>query len=260
MAKTSTKFKAITGIGGVAAALALTATPAFAAGTISSPSSPYTMAVDVNGNPTDFAVTGAGWNTSVVYAEVCDGKAETTPGWSPQADCDDLTQTPGFAAGTDHASPGQVLFDANWDNSPSDGNFTIGVFQGMGPNDQFNCLGPSDDPTSSTVTVSNPSAATSPAAIDPNVPSWGGSTVYTVGEGGPGGGTAPCQIRLTTTPTTFSSTDQDLAIKFAAVSSTPPPSTPESPLTIALPAGAVALFGAAGLILFRKRRSASSAA
>jgi hypothetical protein len=258
--KSSTKLKTLVGACGVGAALTLTMTPAFAAGTgnetITSPSSPYTPTVDANANPVDSSVvvSGTGYTQGAsVYAEVCDGLSESAPGWDPGSDCDPLTETAGFPTGSQHTAPGAFTFNG------ANPNLRIVVFRGLSPNNQFNCLAPGDNPNSTSVTVSNASDSTQVAQINPALPSWGASTV-----GLAGGGKAGCQIRITYTPDTPDITyDKFITLSLpqngtAAV--TPPPSTPESPLAIALPIGAVALFGGAGIVLFRKRRSASSAA
>jgi hypothetical protein len=89
------------------------------------------------------------------------------------------------------------------------------------------------------------------------VPSWGASTV-----GSAGGGTAPCTIRVAySNVDKDTGSDKEIALALpqnGTASGSPAPSTPESPLAIALPAGAVALFGGAGVILFRKRRHAAA--
>jgi hypothetical protein len=85
------------------------------------------------------------------------------------------------------------------------------------------------------------------ATIDPTVPSYGQT------------GTSPCVVRLSTSETTKLSTDLYVPYTIPQNPSAAPASTPESPLAIALPAGAVALFGGAGFILFRKRRTSAAA-
>jgi hypothetical protein len=254
------KIKTLAGIGGVATVLALTATPALAAvdtgnETITSPSSPYTPSVDANGNPIDsnVVVTGTGYGTGQVYGIICDGKSPSAPGWTPELDCDNLTATSAFPAGSDGAKPGQIILNG------ADPNYQIGVFRGESPNDQFNCLAPGDNPNASSVTVSNPADSTQVAPIDPTKPSWGASTYNK----SVGGGTTPCQIRVAYSDTVAdSSSDKYITLSLpqngTSGGTSPGTQVPESPLAIALPVGAVALFGTAGVVLFRKRRTSTA--
>lgn len=232
-----TKIKALAGVGGVAAALALSAGPAFATA-ITSPTSPYTVPVQANGNPnlSQITVSGSGWTPGTnVYLIICDGTPITAQGWSATTNCDN-----GAAGSATQAnSSGVVTFPG------TNASLHALVFRGVSPSDTFNCLAPLDDPNGTTTT--------SGSAIDPADPSWGASTV-----GSGGGGTAGCQILMTSTPAESSHASTDQAVSLILGPSVAP-STPESPLAVALPLGAVAIFGAGGVILYRKRRTASAA-
>jgi hypothetical protein len=262
----SNKMKAAAAIGGAAAVLAFTAAPAFASGTptgneqITTPvpvgvgvlqgTVPFTPPVDANANPINAVqadlVTGTGYDEDgSVAAMICDGSNPTSSGWSPAADCDSLTESALIAVGV-QGNP--------------DGQFTLGnstteeyvIFRGQSPNDQFNCLAPADNPNGDAVNLDG-EAGTTPAPIDPTVPSWGANTV-----GANGGGTAPCQVRIAYNPTLFSASG-DKFFPLALPQVAPTSVVPESPLTIALPIGGVVLFGAAGAVLYRKRRSHAAA-
>ncbi len=300
MTRTSTKLKVLATVGGAAAAVSLSVTPAFASGTdtgnetITSPvtgvpgktNPSFTVTNDANGNPiSEINITGTGWSyPGQVYAMICDGVPETSSKWNIGVDCDTGTATGGLPVGSNVDTGGQfsnlnsIEFFAD---QAAQGYGSAFLFRGESPNDQFNCLAPGDNPNSTSVNVPNAqaSAPTTPAipgaasesqynsstlayplaTIDPTVPSWGASTV-----GANGGGTAPCQIRIAYSDQTVDKTS-DVEIPFVIptngvpIATTPPPSTPESPLAIALPVGGVALFGLAGVILYRKRRPGAAA-
>ena len=230
-------MKVIAGVGGVVAALALTTAPAFAAATgnekITTPS-PYTPPVDGNFNPVPdlVDVTGTGWAPfTQVYATVCDGKSPTSPGWSVALDCD--------SGATPSAIVPSAAGTVDFNGATNSNNYAIGVFRGVGPSDLFNCLAPGDNPTLTTTAYGNDT-------IDTTVPSYGQT------------GSAPCQIRLAYATTGAAApSDQFLPL---ALASGPGSVTPESPLAVALPLGALVIFGTGGAVLYRKRRSASSAA
>jgi hypothetical protein len=77
----------------------------------------------------------------------------------------------------------------------------------------------------------------------------------------PDGGAAPCQERVIFTPSALNefgpTRDEFFAVELPQAA--PPAMIPESPLTVAPPIGATVLFGAAGAVLYRKRRSQPSA-
>jgi hypothetical protein len=260
------RMKALTGVGGAAALLALTVAPAFAATPtgnemVTSPSSPFTVPVDSNGDPVDNqfpAVTGTGYQPGIVNIQVCDGLPESAPGWSPESDCDAVTAT------------GQVPVTATgtFDFKGQGINNEVFAFRGLSPSGQFNCLAPQDNPNStSTFNAAgfDPTSANgvnqviidpNEDAIDPTVPSYGASTV-----GKAGGSTAPCQLKIAYSNQTKSTSDQFISLVLPNTAATGPGTTvPESPLAIALPIGGVVLFGAAGALLYRKRRSTPTAA
>jgi hypothetical protein len=270
----STKFKVLAGVGGAAALVGLTAAPAFAFGVdtgseaITSPVSipaltvvgpSITLTNDANGNPVlDFTITGTGYDTAggSVTAMVCDGVPETSPKWKIGIDCDAETATSQLAVGLNDNTGaeipnGGIVFPLG------DPDAAIVLFRGKGPNDQFNCLAPNDDPSATQVSVPNAGPNATLAPIDPNVPSWGSNLPLVAGVGG---GTAPCQIRVAYSNTSEdTSSDHEFPIVLAQDAVTgPPTSVPESPLTVALPIGGVVLFGAAGALLYRKRRSAAA--
>jgi hypothetical protein len=241
--KTSKKFKVGAGVSGVAALLALGAAPAFASTT----PSPYALQEDNYGqiNQNAATVSASGFATgAAVYAQVCDGVSSTSSKFNPTIDCDTNTQP--SAAFAD--STGTATFPG------TDPNLQIGFFRGVSPGDKFNCLAPLDNPKSTTATVpgapstADPTTGENVPIIDPNKASWGQT------------GTATCQVRFTTSPDANSVQASDVFISLTipqsngTVSTGPSPTLPESPLTIALPIGAVALFGLGGVVLMRKRR------
>jgi hypothetical protein len=258
----SNRMKAAVAVGGAAAALVFTAAPAFAAGTptgneaITTPVSvpaqtllggtAWMPPVDANANPINGiagdTITGTGYDVSGgVVGMVCDGKNPAAAGYQVTLDCDALTSTAVLQVGVNGNPAGQVTLNFNTATA-------VGAFRGVGPNDQFNCLATADNPNGTTVTESG----SSPAGIDPTVPSWGSSTV-----GAQGGGTTPCNIRVGYSGTTLSATaDRFFPLNLPQNPGSP---IPESPLTIALPIGGVVLFGAAGAVLYRKRRSHAAA-
>ena len=248
----STKFKAVASVTGAAAVMMFTAAPAFAIGPgggteqILQPvpvpigqlvgTVPYVATLDANGNPisSDLVIVGTGYNPLMtVYSMECDGKSPTSLGYSVANDCDPLT-TVGAPGGVSPAADGEVQLGAI-------------IFRGVGPNDWFNCLAPQDNPNGTT--VNNPGNDSSPAAIDPTVPSWGATTVPVSG-----GGPAPCQERVTYNPGVLQvATDKYFPVEIPELG--PPVMIPESPLAMALPIGATVLFAAAGTVIYRKRRS-----
>ena len=206
-----------TGIGLVASgAAAVTPTGQEA---VTAPASPYTVPAGSTANPQDssITVTGSGYVVGAnVYLIVCDGKAETAPGWDPTIDCDNGTET----SATQANASGDIKFMG------SNASLRVGVFRGISPQDQFNCLAAGDNPNATTT----PSGET----VDPAAPSWGSSTV-----GSSGGGTAGCQIRVTYTPTDFSSSDQDISLVLPFV-----PVVKTQPANVSVSAPATASFTA----------------
>jgi hypothetical protein len=222
------KFRVLAAMGGVCAAIALSAAPAFAgtitaplcAGAVCSPGNPYQAITDVNasgvGTPRFFTITGTGYTPqgTNVTVEVCDGTPSTTPGWDPTINCD-----PGSVpAGALSDANGNVAFPA------TDLNLRLHLFDGISPSGSFNCVR-ADEP-------------------DP------GNGLPTFGLPG----TAPCQIRMSTNPT-VTTTDQAF-FSFALVHVPP---VPEAPYAILLPVGALLLLGG-GYLLNRKRHSGRAAA
>jgi hypothetical protein len=253
------KLKALAGVGGVVAAIALTAVPSYAvtptgseailtpesvgAGVTVSTTS-YTPPVDAAGNPTPatdvtISLSGTGYvEGQSIQIMICDGKSPSAAGYQPTMDCDSGTAVSGVP----------VLNSAgSWTYTASlAGQNWLGVFRGDSPQDLFNCLAPQDNPNGTETVSGNP--------IDPANPSWGASTVGTSG-----GGTAGCNIRIAYSNQTVSTTsDKYIPLALPNTASTPPTNVPESPLAIALPIGGVVLFGAAGAVLYRKRRSVSA--
>jgi hypothetical protein len=215
--------------------------------TITSPSSPYAPVIDANGNPIDgdIVITGAGWTPgSVVYAEVCDGASLDPPSYLPAIDCDPVTSTAGALVD----SAGDFSFNG------ANLNYQVEVFRGVGPDDQFNCLAPGDDPDARQVTTPDPQDAADVASIDPNVPSWGSSTV-----GAAGGGTADCRIRITYSPVLAETSDQfiNLELQAGGAPVNPPSTVPETSRTV-LPAVAAAPICAGGLYFRRRVRHVRS--
>jgi hypothetical protein len=107
------------------------------AGTITSPSSPFSWPGDSNGNPTtttDISVTGFQAH-QLVYLEMCDGKPSTASGWDPTIDCD-------AAAGPNAA----LQMDANGAGtfSHTDHNHAFTPIKGTQPSGNFDCLSPND--------------------------------------------------------------------------------------------------------------------
>jgi hypothetical protein len=303
----STRVKALAGIGGVAALVAFTASPAFAFGVdtgneaITAPvtiapgvtvetTASYTPTNDANGNPIgqDLTISGSGYDPAggSITAEVCDGVPETSPKFVVTQDCDDETATGFVGVGVNPATGAELPSgDFSLVGGPAADNFsfTVGLFRGVGPSDFFNCLAPNDNPTSTSVTVPNANAnlanpaATLPffvgdwnsstqpygvAAIDPTVPSWGTNLP---GADGVTASPTPCMVRVAYTNTTKDLTsDHEFPITLSQdavpLAGAPGTEVPESPLAIALPVGGVVLFGAAGAVLYRKRRSNSASA
>jgi hypothetical protein len=190
----------------------------------------------VNPNTPDsnlVTISGTGYSPSTtVFFELCDGLPQTAAGWSFAKDCD----------------PTEDSAIVNTSGSFTDSNDpNIPIVRGESDADIFNCLATDDNPNS-TVTADG-----SNDPIDPSKPSWGESTVGTAG-----GGTAPCQLRISYSE----NTSQPASDKYftGIVSPTAPSITPESPLPILLPAGAaLVLAGAGGVIYLKRRRSAAAA-
>ena len=124
--------------GGVALGL-LIAAPAFA-GSISSPTSPFTLPVDASGNPVSFTISGTGFTAGVgIFVEECDGVPSSTPNYNPTLHCDNATSPSAVQAD----STGAVNFPAN------DPNFGFTPFPaGLSPQNLFNCIAPGQTPPS----------------------------------------------------------------------------------------------------------------
>jgi hypothetical protein len=188
-------------------------------------------------------INGSGWSPGVnVYAMVCDGKTPTSAGYAPDADCDSLTQPSGVVV----TSTGTITFNG------SNSNFEVGMFRGQSPNDLFNCLATDDSPTGST--TSDGSGQT----IDPTVASYGSSLALSSA----GGSTAPCNIRVAYTSSAAPAIDasSDKFIPTVDSPTAPVTATPESPLPILLPTGAVVVLGVGGFLAYRKRRRSAAVA
>jgi hypothetical protein len=241
---------AVAAIGGSAAIVALTATPGWAAESVSP--NPYVPAESSPGvidlNQTN--VVASGLPTSQQwFAGLCDGVPFSSPIWNVNADCAAFSSGVNTGAGTGPGT-GSATFGGNPEAAnPPPQSFL--VWHGSAANDmifgeqQFNCLAPDDDPGSTVTKAGN-------EPIDPNEPAWGASAGPSPG----GGGTAPCQIRISNSLSNFQSTD--LADNYD-IPTTPP--VPESPMSIGLPIGAaVVLGGGVFLTLRRRRRHAQAAA
>jgi hypothetical protein len=252
------KFIAIS-LFATAAVLASVSAPAFAS-TLVSPSPNFTVLNDSDGYPVPQTYDTSGWTVgSTVFAEVCDGKSPSAPGYDVNSDCDSSTQVSGVVV---QDAAGDAIFPA----APADhGNLSVPIFHGMGPNDLFNCLAAGDNPNGTETPIGtqtgdhgdtdNPDNPGAVLSIDPTAPSWGASTV-----GSAQGGTANCQIRIGTGATTSNPTDIYIPFVLSDTLPTGPGTTvPESPLAIALPIGAVVLLGTGGFVMTRKRRAARAA-
>ena len=114
--------------------LAVAAGVALAAGTISSPASPFMVPADAGGNPQSFTVVATGFAAGKsVKLEICDGLDPTNATWDVNLDCDLGTQT----AGQSSSGPAAVLtFTAG------DVNFGIKPFRGASPQGLFECFSP----------------------------------------------------------------------------------------------------------------------
>jgi hypothetical protein len=177
---------------GLMAVLGIAASPASAAARITA-RDPYPVPQSPAGVPNAAAIdiTGAGFSPgSFVYAQLCDGLAPSSPNWTAQADCGPATAAVKVEANGKAAFPG------------SDPSFAIKIWHGDNANDntlgeqQFNCLAPNDDPKAAVTTEGG-------QPIDSREPAWGSSK----GGGSAGGGSAPCQIRLTTSLGVYNSSD-----------------------------------------------------
>jgi hypothetical protein len=113
--------------------------PAFA-GSISSPTSPFTWPGDSSGNPTtsvDITVNfppAPGTQHSTVFLEECDGVSPTTPGWDPNIHCDNGTSPAG----------GVTDANGNFTFSHTDANHAFTPSKGTLPSGSFDCLSPHD--------------------------------------------------------------------------------------------------------------------
>jgi hypothetical protein len=110
--------------------------PAFA-GSITSPTSPFSWPGDSSGNPTttvDISVSGFSAGQPI-FLEQCDGtNPSTTPGWSPTDHCDNGTAP---AAGTANSN-GSFTF------LHTDHNHAFTPVKGTLPSGGFDCLSPND--------------------------------------------------------------------------------------------------------------------
>jgi hypothetical protein len=135
------KKRALAVLGLGLAFLVFVAAPAFAATTITTPSSnPFTIPEDAQGNPVSFTISGGGFpaNAPNVVVEQCDGtNPATTPGWSPNTHCD-LATSP---------SPTSADANGNYTFPANDPNFGFTPFPpGPSPSNLFNCLYPGQTP------------------------------------------------------------------------------------------------------------------
>ena len=204
---------------------------------------PYVATEDANGNPisSDLTIVAKiNLEQGMIFSPVsmeCDGTSPSSAGYSVTVDCDPLTLSPVVAT----VGPNELQVGAT-------------IFRGVSPDDLFNCLAPQDDPSGTTVNVPGLPAGATPATIDPTKPSWGSDRVNPVGGNG---GSAPCQERVTFTPSTLNefgpTSDEFFPVELPQ--SAPAAAIPESPVTVALPIGAAVLFGAAGIALYGRRRS-----
>jgi hypothetical protein len=235
---------AVTAIGGSVAIVALTATPGWAAEQVSP--SPYVPAESSPGvidmNQTNLTASGLPVGQQW-FAGLCDGVPFNSPIWNANADCG------AFSSGVTVQAAGTANFGGNPEAAnPPPQSFL--VWHGSASNDlifgeqQFNCLAPDDNPSSTVTKAGN-------EPIDPNEPTWGASA----GAGPGGGGSAPCQIRVTNSLSTFQSTD--LADNYD-IPTTPP--VPESPFSVGLPVGAAVVLGGGVLVTLRRRRRHAQAA
>jgi hypothetical protein len=135
-------FSVLTLISVGLAGFALVAGPAGAATSITSPTgNPYAVA-GISGTPQSFTITASGFPPSTsVFVEQCDGVSPSAQGWSPTADCDNLT------------SPAPVITTAGGvaTFTKDDPNHGITPFKGAGPGGLFNCLAQNDAATNNGV-------------------------------------------------------------------------------------------------------------
>jgi LPXTG-motif cell wall-anchored protein len=174
---------------------------AFAAGQLTVPS-PYPMPQSSPGVIDQAAVdiTGTGFTPGTfVYAQYCDGQPGNSRQWSPSTDCG-----PAEAA-LKVQQNGKVQFPG------TDPNFAILVWHGDDANNPqlgeqpFNCLAADDNPR---WTVTTEGAQ----PVDPKEPAWGSQQ----GANRAGGGSAPCQIRITTSLASYSPSDIFLPVDLSA--------------------------------------------
>ncbi len=185
-------------------------------------------------DPTLATISGSGYTPSVtVFLMLCDGVAPTAPTWSLTKDCDS----------TEDSAIVNTSGSFTDSNDPD-----IPIVRGESDNGQFNCLASDDNPQGTTTSDG------SNDPIAPNLPSWGSSLPL----GSAGGGTADCQLRVAYAFNAASaSSDKYFPV---VISPTAPSITPESPLPILLPVGAVLVLAGAGGVLYLKRRRSAAAA
>lgn len=238
---------AIAAIGASAAFVALSSSPALAQETLTP--SPYAPPQNPTGVPYDqfVSVLGSGLPVGAKFSvATCDGVPITSSTWSPSNDC-----SPFFGPQTVPSS-GQLTFGGDADTSSATDPAAFLLWHGSNAQDTvfgempFNCLAPDDNPNGTVTTEGNQN-------IDSNEPAWGSSQ----GGNASGGGTAPCQVVITENPFETVSASTDVAIP---INLTAAPASPESPLAIALPIGAVLLLGGGSLVMIRRRRRSTALA
>jgi hypothetical protein len=113
-------------------AVLVTATVAGAATKIDEPAaSPYTVALNAQGQPVPFTVVASGFAPRTpVFVEVCNNRHPGDDNWSPSRDCDPASTNAPVYADKD----GVARFDA------SDVNHVVPIFVGESPQQLFNCV------------------------------------------------------------------------------------------------------------------------
>jgi len=212
-------LRAFAAIGGAALVILLTVAPA-GAGTIVSPTAPFTAP---NQDPArapgpfpqdigSFTINYSGFTPNQnVLAEQCDGLAPTAPGYSATIDCDTATEPAGVRA----SSTGAGTFPSY------DINFGFYAFRGDSPSSLFTCLSPNQP---------------APVVTDPQFRN--------------------CQLKLTNLDTSAQSTDAFLTMTLAE----PGAQIPETPIALLLPISAVLLLGGGYVVFRRRSRTISSPA
>jgi hypothetical protein len=224
------------------------ATPAFASSStgfsIYEPSAnPFTIPVDNNYNALPFDVSVRGYAPgTLVFVEVCDGLDSGDPSWVITQDCDLGTSTAGQTADGSK----QAYFPANNRNT------AVHDLNGVSTQTKFNCLSDNEindfgDATPGFNGQSFPGefqlgpndfTTATGQAVDPTVPAWDN-----------------CQLMSTSNKSAFVNDNAFITLTVPGTF----PFTPEAPMAILLPLGALGLL-AGGIVLARRRRSARLAA